>query len=105
MGSATIPTRHSAIPVLLHEMPVSTRKDLLGLASPSLPLETVRPHVTWKWLEELGFSIRKPVPEHWILTLGHANTEVHLYSQGELEQFARYKAHDYAERTLTEMKP
>lgn len=102
MGSATVPARHSAFPVLLPDIPASTRKDLLGLASPTLPLGTIRPEVTRKWLEDLGFTIHRASHGHWILTLGRPTPEVHLYSEGELEQFARYKAHDYAGRTLEE---
>ncbi len=105
MGSATVLTRHSVVPVLFPDVPAPTRKDILGLATPGLPLGTVRPEVTLKWLGDLGFSINQPILGHWILTLGQLLTEVHLYSEGELEQFARYKAHDYAERALEETNP
>ena len=102
MGSATVAARHSAVPVLLPDIPASTRKDLLGLASPTLPLGSIRLEVTRKWLEDLGFTICRAGLGHWILTLGQPTPEVHLYSEGELEQFARYRAHDYAGRILEE---
>ncbi|MCG7201634.1 hypothetical protein MD273_18000 [Marinobacter pelagius] len=102
MGSATVPTRQSAAAVLLPDIPAPTRKDLLGLAAPAQPFGTPRPDVTRKWLENLGFTINRTTRGHWILTLGHPTPEIHLYSEGELEQFARYKAHDYADRILEE---
>lgn len=103
MGSAIAPTRQSAAAVLLPDIPAPTRKDLLGLAAPGQPFGSPRPEVTRKWLENLGFTVKPATHGHWILTLGHPTPEIHLYSEGELEQFARYKAHDYAGRTLEEI--
>ncbi|WP_273209078.1 hypothetical protein [Marinobacter subterrani] len=82
----------------------ATSKDLFGLQACATPLFKGM-DVTRRWLEDLGFSINKVNPEHWILTHSAPLPELHFYSDSELEMFARHRAHYYARRSFKEKRP
>lgn len=80
----------------------ATRNNLFGLQpnTPSLYGEGL--NTSRQWLEDLGFSVSQPDPEHWVVTHHNPLPELHLYSERELAQFASYKAHHYAKRLFPE---
>ena len=84
--------------------PKATAKDLFGLQALDTPLLKGM-EVTRRWLEDLGFSINEPNPEHWVLTHSGPLPELHFYSDSELEMFARHRAHHYARRSFEEKRP
>ena len=87
----------------LNEAPPASRKDLLGVShNPGLaPMTT---STARKWLENLGFNVHQPLPQHWIVSHDNALPEFHFYSIAELSQFAAHRAYRYAD-TLTREKP
>lgn len=86
------------------QTPAATRNDLFALQACTMPL-VKGIDVTRQWLDDLGFAISEPHPEHWVLTHLTPLPELHFYSALELEQFARQRAHHYAKRSFKENRP
>ncbi len=80
----------------LTEIPTASRKDLLGVGH-NLGLVPMTTCTARKWLENLGYEVRRVKPEHWIITHSRALPELHFYSAVELSQFAAHRAHRYAD--------
>jgi len=76
----------------------ATRNNLFGLQSNVPSLYGEAPDTSSKFLADLGFSVRQPEQEHWVVTHHNPLPELHFYSERELAQFASYKAHLYAKR-------
>ncbi|KAA1171266.1 hypothetical protein FWJ25_16720 [Marinobacter salinexigens] len=84
--------------------PVSTRKDLLAVGL-SITAVNKGTGASQSWLRDLGFVITEKAEDHWILTHTSALPELHFYSEQELEQFARHRAHHYAKHSIQENLP
>ncbi len=80
----------------------ATRNNLFGFQTnvPSLYGDGL--YISYRWLEDLGFSVSQPGHEHWVVTHRNPLPELHFYSERELAQFASYKARHYAKRLLPE---